>query len=255
MDFPRVEIVSHVLNKENLCLLVPRQQSKEGFKHAFISDLPTESCLISTATSEQNSVFLLYLYSTGLLNEKRVNITKKEANKLLKKIGLTIEENKKNSCKPDDFMYYVYAVLYSDQYREKYSKYCKSDFPYIPVPKTKDYFYEMAKLGKELVDIHLMKIKINYTDLKTTFDIEGDNIVDKPRFASNSVYINKNQLFGNVSEEIFNFIIGGHQPAKLWLKQRKGKKLTSEEIIHYQKILYSLEKTIQIMEQIKLLDN
>ena len=85
---------------------------------------------------------------------------------------------------------------------------------------------------------------------KVSFPINGDNIVDKPEFQDGKVYINKDQYFGNVSELAWNFFIGGYQPAQKWLKDRKGRKLEWEDLMHYGRIVYALQETDRIMKEI-----
>ena len=65
-----------------------------------------------------------------------------------------------------------------------------------------------------------------------------------------SVYINPVQYFGNVPETVWEFYIGGYQPAQKWLKDRRDKVLTDEEINHYQKMIVSISNTIKLMDEI-----
>ena len=62
--------------------------------------------------------------------------------------------------------------------------------------------------------------------------------------------INKTQYFVGIPEEVYNFHIGGYQVCQKWLKDRKGRQLTEEEIAHYQKIVVALNETIRIMKEI-----
>ena len=251
MDYPRNEIVNNVINRQNICLLLPRQQSREGFKHAWITDIPAEACVVSTRTSEQNYVFPLKLYYKDLLNDSKYNIDEKQCKKLFENIDISVSETKSaNTCLPEDLMYYIYAVLNSNIYSEKYSQFTKSDFPYIPKPNSKEGFFRLAEMGKKLANIHMMKNNIGLCELKTSFNIEGSDNVEQIKFIENKIFINKTQYFDNVPENVFNFIIGGHKPAELWLKTRKGKNLTYNEITHYQKMLLSIDQTFEIIKNI-----
>jgi hypothetical protein len=60
------------------------------------------------------------------------------------------------------------------------------------------------------------------------------------------------QYFENVPETAWNFYIGGYQPAQKWLKDRKGRILHFEDVLHYQKIILALKKTTELMEEIDL---
>ena len=86
----------------------------------------------------------------------------------------------------------------------------------------------------------------------TTYPIAGSDTVDKLVYKNGKVFINSDQYFGNVPESAWNFYIGGYQPAQKWLKDRKGRTLTNEDIEHYQKIIVVLEETKRIMNEIEL---
>ena len=62
--------------------------------------------------------------------------------------------------------------------------------------------------------------------------------------------INNTQYFEGVSECVWTFYIGGYQPAQKWLKDRRERKLTEAEVIHYTKVLKALEESIRIMNEI-----
>ena len=200
---------------------------------------------------------------------------------------------------PIDILDYIYAVLHSPSYREKYKEFLKIDFPRVPFPndigtsrdlsvhEIKNKFWKLVKLGSELRQIHLLESEIVEKRI-TQFDIDGTNVVSKPRFVKidssiaplpkfetlakvkgqtlpkveretlsnvtelGNVYINETQFFANVPETAWNFYIGGYQPAQKWLKDRKERELTTEDIFHYQKIIVALTETDRIMKEIDL---
>lgn len=78
----------------------------------------------------------------------------------------------------------------------------------------------------------------------------GENIVEAMRYQDGKVLINDTQYFGGVSELAWNFFIGGYQPAQKWLKDRKGRVLDYQDILHYGHIIYALEETDRIMKEI-----
>ena len=84
----------------------------------------------------------------------------------------------------------------------------------------------------------------------TTFPESGDDMVDALKYQDGNVWINKSQYFGGVPETAWNFYIGGYQPAQKWLKDRKGRKLSSDDIDHYQQIIQILLETDRIMKLI-----
>jgi hypothetical protein len=87
----------------------------------------------------------------------------------------------------------------------------------------------------------------------TTFSESGSDTVEVkyPKYQDGKVFINKTQYFGGVPEIAWNFYIGGYQPSQKWLKDRQGRKLTSDDIKHYQKMIVALVETNRIMEEIR----
>jgi len=195
-------------------------------------------------------------------DEKRTpNLNKEIVKQISENLGLTFtneKESDENSFAPIDILDYIYAVLHSPTYREKYKEFLKIDFPRVPYPKDLTKFRTLAKLGEELRQIHLLESAVveNYI---TQYPVDGDNFVRKYNFVKvlnfakvecGKVYINDTQYFDNVPEIAWNFYIGGYQPAQKWLKDRKDRKLDSEEILHYQKIIVALTETVRLMNEI-----
>lgn len=166
-------------------------------------------------------------------------------------------ERSENGFLPIDLIDYIYAVLYSPSYRDTYNDFLQSDFPIIPYPSSADYFFSIAEKGKELRELHLMKT-ISQQDIITkypVYDANNDNIVLSRKFVENDndtgrVYINETQYFDNVPKDVWEMFISGYQVADKWLKDRLNKKLTNEEIIHYQKMIVAIKRTIEIQEDI-----
>ena len=118
----------------------------------------------------------------------------------------------------------------------------------MPYPKNKDTFWKLVKLGGELRSIHLLESPV-VENFITQYPIDGDNVVDNPTYKDNKVYINKTQYFNNVPQVAWEFYIGGYQPAQKWLKDRRGRKLEFEDILHYQKIIVALVETDRLMRE------
>ncbi len=161
---------------------------------------------------------------------------------------------------PIDLLDYTYAVLHSPTYREKYKEFLKIDFPRVPYPKNGEVFWQLVKSGGEIRQIHLLESPV-VDQIITQYLVDGDNVVDKIRFEISltgfetlsgigPVYINNAQYFDLVPEVAWTFYIGGYQPAQKWLKDRKGRKLEFEDILHYQKIMVALTETSRIMVEI-----
>ncbi len=150
---------------------------------------------------------------------------------------------------PEDILDYIYAVLHSPSYREKYKEFLKIDFPRVPYPKDAETFFKLVNLGREIREIHLLESPVveNYI---TQYPEDGDNVVDKPVYKDGRVYINSSQYFESVPEVAWNFYIGGYQPAQKWLKDRKGRTLDFDDILHYQKIIVALAETNRLMKEV-----
>lgn len=81
-------------------------------------------------------------------------------------------------------------------------------------------------------------------------EVEGSDVVEKIIYKDGNVHINATQYFGGVPEVAWNFYIGGYQPAQKWLKDRKGRTLSNDDIEHYQKMIVALVETARIMKEI-----
>ena len=158
-----------------------------------------------------------------------------------------------NAFAPIDILDYIYAFLHSPAYREKYKAFLKIDFPRVPYPKDRDTFWQLVKLGGEIRQIHLLESPAveQYT---TYYPVEGDDTVNKPAYKDGKVYINSSQYFDDVPQVAWEFYIGGYQPAQKWLKDRKGRELTYDDIVHYQKIIAALTETDRLMGEVDKVD-
>jgi len=119
----------------------------------------------------------------------------------------------------------------------------------VPYPKDTKNFQKLVAFGAELRSLHLLESpKVN--QFITTYPIAGSDTVEKLVYKNGKVFINTEQCFGNVPEVVWNFYIGGYQPAQKWLKDRKGRTLKNTDIEHYQKIIVALVETNRIMKEI-----
>lgn len=153
-----------------------------------------------------------------------------------------------NTFAPIDLLDYIYAVLHSPAYREKYKEFLKIDFPRVPYPNIKT-FWQLVEIGKQIREIHLLESPI-VEDYITKYPIDGSNIVEKVSYKDGNVFINSEQYFEGVPEVAWNFYIGGYQPAQKWLKDRKDRELNFDDIMHYQKIIVALTETDKLMNEI-----
>ena len=264
MDYPRKELIQNVLGKENLLIGIGRQGLAIG---------DIEWCLTTVSKNPVDAnifrrggvnLFPLYLYpdnngqkTIGQTFKKKPNLNLELVNQIANKLGLTFtneKETAKNTFAPIDILDYIYSVLHSRKYREKYKEFLKTDFPRIPYPKNKDTFWALAKLGGEIRQIHLLESQ-TVEKYITQYPIDGNNVVGKTKYQDGKVFINDTQYFDNVPQIAWEFFIGGYQPAQKWLKDRKERKLEFDDILHYQKIIVALSETDRLMKEIDKIEN
>lgn len=230
----RYNVMQHML-KPNVALCTSRQQSTTTFHHALVVNGLCDMCTVSLQTRETTYCFPLYIYTN---DEKTPNLNPQIVCEIESKVGQTT---------PESIFDYIYGVLHSPSYREKYREFLKIDFPRIPYPTNKDKFEYYRKYGEQLRKLHLM------TDIpqsNVSFPMAGNCVIDKPTYDNGRVYINETQYFDNVPQTAWEFYIGGYQPAQKYLKDRKGRVLTPDEVIHYEAIIAVLLETDKVMKEI-----
>ena len=233
--------VMNNLKKPNIALcLIKVNSSSDGLFKVLMSAGLTDKTILSS--KDNANVFPLYLYTKEFGEEKKnPNLKKEEWQKFNDAVG--------KETTPEEILAYIYAVLHSPSYRERYKEFLKVDFPRIPLPKTAKEFNRLTAIGQQLIDLHLMNNTQSWK-CTTTFPEVGSQQVDFQEWKDGQVWINDKQYFGNVPESVWEFYIGGYQPAQKWLKDRKGRTLSFDEIKHYLHIIHALEETERLMKEI-----
>jgi len=236
----RYKYMRHLLN-DNISLIIGPQGQAVG-------EMPWNVLFISEYLVDTNIfyrgggiVFPLYLYPEdgSLETERRANLDEKIWQQINAAIG--------RETTPEQVFDYIYGVLHSPSYRTKYKEFLKVDFPRIPYPASAQEFERYRNAGNRLRELHLMH---NLPQPEVTFPVGGTLQVDCCRWQNGRVYINATQYFDGVPESAWNFYIGGYQPAQKWLKDRRGRTLSFEDVRHYQQIIYILQETERIMGEI-----
>ncbi|NDJ25768.1 N-6 DNA methylase [Nostoc sp. B(2019)] len=251
ISMPRYELIKHMLYP-NLAIFVGRQGQAVGddeWNLIFCGNMMEDYNLYRRGN---NACFPLYLYpdlnnpqQTVLKEQHQTNLSPKFLKNITSKLGYTPT--------PETIFYYIYAIFHSPTYRTRYAEFLKIDFPRVPLTSNNDLFCQLAQYGEELVALHLMKsLKLN--NLNTQFQENGGNqIVDvgHPKYINGTVIINKKgDKFTGIPERVWNFYVGGYQVCQKWLKNRKGRTLTPDDIQHYQRIVVALKETIELMAKI-----
>lgn len=138
-------------------------------------------------------------------------------------------------------------MLYSPTYRERYYEFLRYDFPRIPLPQDIDHFTALAALGQQLIDLHLLK---NVPQSPHRFEGQGDGVVDSIRYEDGNVWINATQHFTDVPADVWVYEIGAYQVCQKWLKDRRNRTLTLDELNQYRNILVAIAETVRIMDAI-----
>jgi len=233
--------------KENLALCVGRAGQVVGI------DMLWNIIFCSTYIEDFNLFYRggnvnlpLYIYP----NSEEKEILQKQPN-INSKIFSTLSDAYKREPTPEEILYYIYSVLYSNTYRTKYAEFLRIDFPRVPFTKDYELFILMGSYGKRLTDLHLLESSELDTPI-ARFDGEGDGKVEKLRYDEEQgrVYINSEQYFEGVIKEIWEYHVGGYQVCQKWLKDRKNRELSLDEIKQYCKIVTALQKTMEIQKLI-----
>lgn len=242
----RFDFMSHFKEKNNSGLCLVRNSRNGSFVSPYIIRQLADKCVLSTV--DNATIFPLYLYADDG-SSRTPNLDPALVAKIASGLGLRFvpePTGEDGTFSPLDLLDYIYAVLHTPSYREKYKEFLKIDFPRVPYPADAAQFRKLAAVGAELRALHLMESP-KLDNPPYTFPVAGDNIVLKPALKDGHVWINKTQYVGNVPEEVWAFYIGGYQPAQKWLKDRKGRALSYDNIRHYQKILAALAETRRLM--------
>jgi predicted helicase len=270
----RYPLMRHMLKPNISLITVRRVETFAGFDHVFCTR--SLSVLHTVSMKEGNFVFPLYLYeeeraeqqkrrggtmlmalfetSPGYIT-RRANMNPKFIDDLTQRLGLKWTPvdtgDLKKTIGPEDVFHYAYAVFHSPSYRKRYAEFLKIDFPRLPLTGDLKLFRSLAAKGEELAALHLMESP-RLDKLITEFPVKGTDEMEKVRYTDHDrrVWFNARQYFGGVPKAVWEFRVGGYQVCEKWLKDRKGRKLSYDDIQHYQRIVVALCETTRLMTEI-----
>ena len=274
---PRREVMQHMLTEDNLGLTFMRQVALNAdYNHFGVSTAIIDN---RAFYSSKGIVYFAPLYTyppvQGLeaSNKREPNLSPEFTAGIARRLGLRFVNDGRGDIHetfgPEDVFHYIYAVFHSPGYRERYDQFLRADFPRVPLTDDPDLFRALVALGSQLTDVHLLRASV--TDSQPVgFPIPGDNIVESahPKYYApgetplgetvpverGRVYISKSnrrsgkqgQYFDGVSPDVWESRIGGYRPMDKWLKDRKGRTLTFDDITHYQRMAAALQETIRL---------
>jgi len=254
--------MQHMLKGDNLGLITTRQVAETSFNHCFISKNIIES-RITLSNKGIAYLFPLYLYTDSEQKKKRnkpfyqtLSVFENKAEYGVKKPNIDqklydkLNETYKKHISPEEILYYIYAILFSNIYRKKYVDFLTIDFPRIPFTKDYKLFSKMSEFGHNLIDLHLVESQMLN---KIISKYEGESSSDKIEKiiydeTNKKIYINKDKYFSNVASEVWNYYIGGYQVLQKYLKERIGRTMDNPE--YFCKVISSIYYTIDIQKNI-----
>jgi hypothetical protein len=279
----RERVMRHMLAGENIGLTIGRAGQvidQDEWDIAFCTRLITEFNLYRRGG---NNLFPLYLYDEASPGDRKANLAVNFIGDCAARLRMTWLPDGRGDLErtfgPEDVFTYMYALFYSPAYRKRYAPFLKIDFPRLPLTSNCALFRTLCSIGDRLAGLHLMEQRI---PLISCFPVPGDNCVEAVRYITQSqpgdkgpfyshtsndasasifapqksggvkgqLWINATQYFDNVPLEAWKFSIGGYQMCKKWLKDRKGHKLSDDDLAHYQQIVAILAETSRLMSEI-----
>ncbi|GAB4534395.1 MAG: DNA methyltransferase [Thermodesulfovibrionia bacterium] len=276
----RKEVMRHMM-RENIGLITSRIVKDQYYFHCFVSETITDASLLATNTASSSYLFPLYLYespkkpntSNHSSHSKRSKkkmphgyymdlqddaqawmLFEEETEYLVKKPNISedflkkLAEQYKKTPSPEEILYYIYAILYSNTYRKRYAEFLRIDFPRIPFIEDYKIFRKFAKYGERLVRLHLMKTE--QINSPARFEGKGSNRVEMVAYKDERLYINDSQFFEGIEPSLYQYQIGGYRVLEKWLKDRKDRILSLDEIRHYCQIVGIIKETIILQGEI-----
>ena len=288
MDRPRHELIVNVAHKQNIALLTSRQQATVGYRHCWVADAPANDCVLSTTSREANQVFPLYLYpdpkqpslfdnqGTGS-DERRPNFAQPFIAQVEQAVALRFITDGRGDLTatvgPEDIFHYTYAMLHCPTYRSRYAEFLKIDFPRLPITSDTALFTALVAKGAELVDLHLLRLPgsggvggnggaallLAPGKQGLSFPQSGSSVVEAIAYVApqgqtpGRVMINRTQYFAGITPATWAAQLGGYQPLAKWLKDRKGRKLSTDDVLHYMRMVLALRETQRLMDELAAL--
>jgi len=204
-------------------------------------------------STTQSSLFPLFKYYEFDGEMKREpNISKEFIERIEKKLRIKFsdtETRESSSATFYDMFDYIYGICFCPTYRSRYLEFLRLDFPKIPVTSNQKLFWKLVELGNILRNLHINGIDVALT---STFVSSGNNIVETVKYDSDKerLYINKESYFTGIIESVYKFTVGGYQICNKYLKDRKGRVLSQDEIDHLINTFDVIVATIATMGEI-----
>lgn len=263
IERPRTNVMRHMLKGRNPGITWTRPQSPQYEFSTLVSDLIIDQCVIGNKSAGAGISYLapLYLYIAKEENNPRPGVNfmmvfDTQSPYFIRKPNIDpkiyekLEINFGEKPTPEDILYYIYGVFYSNTYRTTYAEFLKIDFPRVPFTANYKLFKKVAEFGKKLTELHLLKSQmLDKPDSKYRGSGEDDRI-ERVKYIEkeNRVYINREKFFDGVVPELWNYHIGGYQVLNKFLKDRLGRVMDDPR--YYSRIITAISETISLQRQI-----
>lgn len=259
VDWPRPEVSDQMKSGKNLGLcLLRRTENTRDYDYFSVS----RDTISNHQASLKDGTYLLPLYVESATGRHDLFSSHHERSPNLSPVFLKQIADRLNVLQsgphslpagltPEDIFYYAYAVFNSATYRSRYEEFLKVDYPRLPLIGSIKGFLTLSRLGSELTALHLLESP-KLTKATCFFAGERAKEIEKASWSDDTVWIDKSMTAGfkGVPEAAWNFHVGGYRVCEKWLKDRKGRKLTKDDIERYQKIVVALSETIRLMAEI-----
>ena len=282
---PRRRVMRHMLAGTNHGLVFMRQVAvHDAYTHFSVSRAVVDNRAFYSSKGIM-SFAPLYTYPSeqeiaqGLYKpgERQPNISSELVATVEQSLGLSFVSDGQGdlyqTLGPEDVFHYIYAVFHSPTYRKRYDQFLRADFPRVPLTDDIELFRALVELGGHLKDVHLMESS-KPGQVQVRFPIGGEYVIEKgyPKYYApgdvptgekspveqGRIYISKTapksgkqgQYFEGIPPDVWEFRIGGYQPLKKWLKDRKGRTLSFDDLNHYMRIAAALSETMRLMAEV-----
>lgn len=265
---PSRPTMTHLCNNGGLAIITTRQTHDQW--GAFVTRYISNHKLVSSY--DINTVFPLYLYPDGDARQPQLysdspwppgpdarvpNLDPGFVAEAERRLRLSFVSDGRGDLEtsfgPEDLLAWIYAIFWAPSYRQRYADFLKIDFPRVPMTNDLGLFRELLGLGHELVGLHLLKSD-RLAHPITRFPIAGDNLVERgfPKYVpkTQQVRINAVQYFDCVPSDVWECVVGGYQPCERWLRDRRGRRLTYDDLTHYQRVVTALAETLRLAAEI-----
>jgi predicted helicase len=284
---PRASVMQHMHGRVNLGLVTVRQVAEGAFTHLFVTDTLVE-CRVMLSNKGYGYLFPLYLYppapapapaptpapAPALTQERRPNLSPAFMRDLEERLGLGFVPDGRGDLRrtvgPEDVFHYLYALLHSATYRQRYAAFLTIDFPRVFLTRDWGLFAALAEVGAALVDLHLLRVEGGThgvggkggAAILTCPEQEGvgshrvgEGAITMVRYDGQRrrVLVGEERYVSGVEPETWEVEVGGYQPLAKWLKDRKGQTLQPEEVRHYLRMVIALRETRRLVGEIETL--